>query len=56
MGRTEVEKWAPITPYLYYEDVATAAAWLERAFGFREREKETLRGPDGNALYARQQE
>ena len=25
-----------ITPYLYYEDVAGALAWLERAFGFRE--------------------
>jgi uncharacterized glyoxalase superfamily protein PhnB len=25
-----------ITPYLLYEDVATALEWLERAFGFQE--------------------
>jgi hypothetical protein len=45
------EKPAPITPYLYYEDVAGALAWLSRVFGFREREKETSVGPDPLARF-----
>jgi uncharacterized glyoxalase superfamily protein PhnB len=30
-----------ITPYLLYEDVDTAAAWLAQAFGFREVDRST---------------
>ena len=39
-----------ITPYLYYEDVAGALAWLSRAFGFRERLR--MPGPDGRIVHA----
>ena len=39
-----------ITPYLYYEDVASALAWLSRAFGFRERMR--MPGPDGKIMHA----
>ena len=39
-----------ITPYLYYEDVAKALAWLSRAFGFRERMR--MPGPDGKIMHA----
>ena len=39
-----------ITPYLYYEDVASALAWLARTFGFRERMR--MPGPDGKIMHA----
>jgi uncharacterized glyoxalase superfamily protein PhnB len=39
-----------ITPYLYYENVANALAWLTRAFGFRERMR--IPGPDGKITHA----
>jgi uncharacterized glyoxalase superfamily protein PhnB len=39
-----------ISPYLFYEDVAAALAWLADAFGFRERLRYT--GPDGTVLHA----
>ena len=39
-----------ISPYLYYEDVAAALAWLERAFGLRERMR--IAGPDGEIAHA----
>jgi uncharacterized glyoxalase superfamily protein PhnB len=39
-----------ISPYLYYQDVAAALAWLERAFGFRERVR--MPGPDGRIMHA----
>jgi PhnB protein len=39
-----------ITPYLLYEDVATAIAWLTRAFGFSERLR--IPGPDGKITHA----
>ena len=39
-----------ITPYLYYEDVDGALAWLTKAFGFRERMR--LPGPDGRIVHA----
>ena len=42
-----------ITPYLYYEDPATALAWLARAFGFRERLR--MPGPDGSVMHAEMQ-
>jgi uncharacterized glyoxalase superfamily protein PhnB len=39
-----------ISPYLYYEDVAAALAWLSRAFGLRERMR--MAGPDGVVAHA----
>ena len=39
-----------ITPYLFYEDVAGALAWLAKAFGFRERMR--MPGPDGKIMHA----
>jgi uncharacterized glyoxalase superfamily protein PhnB len=36
-----------IIPHLPYEDVATAVEWLERAFGFREREGARIVSPTG---------
>lgn len=39
-----------ITPYLLYEDVASALDWLTKAFGFRERMR--LPGPDGKITHA----
>ena len=35
-----------ITPYLYYEDVAAAMKWLEKAFGFKAYGPK-MKGPDG---------
>ena len=34
-----------LCPYLYYEDMAAALAWLAESFGFRERMRTT--NPDG---------
>ena len=39
-----------ISPYLYYEDVAGALAWLSRAFGLKERMR--MPGPDGRVAHA----
>lgn len=39
-----------VAPYLFYEDVAAALAWLEEAFGFRERMR--MPGPDGRIRHA----
>ena len=39
-----------ISPYLYYEDVASALDWLARAFGFRERHR--IAAPDGKVVHA----
>ena len=44
------ENMPRITPYLYYEDVASAVDWLARAFGFRERMR--MPGPDGKIVHA----
>jgi len=44
------ENMPRITPYLYYEDVAGALAWLSRTCGFRERMR--LPGPDGKVMHA----
>jgi len=52
MSESAQEKSAPVTPYLYYEDVAGALTWLSRVFGFREREKETMRGSEGRVLHS----
>ncbi|MBA2529828.1 MAG: VOC family protein [Euzebyales bacterium] len=39
-----------VTPYLLYQDVASALGWLARAFGFRERLRFT--GEDGAVNHA----
>jgi PhnB protein len=39
-----------ISPYLYYEDVAGALAFLDRAFGLKERVR--MPGPDGKIMHA----
>jgi PhnB protein len=44
------ENMPRITPYLLYEDVAAALAFLTRAFGFRERMR--LPGPGGKIAHA----
>ena len=40
-----------ITPYLYYEDVAAAMAWLAKAFGLK-RVGRAMKGPDGKINHA----
>jgi PhnB protein len=40
----------PVTPYLYYRDVAAALDWLAKAFGWRE--KMRAAGPDGRPFHA----
>ena len=44
------ENMPRISPYLYYEDVASALEWLSRAFGFRERHR--IAGPGGKVVHA----
>jgi uncharacterized glyoxalase superfamily protein PhnB len=39
-----------VTPYLLYEDVAGALAWLAKAFGLKERMR--MPGPDGKIVHA----
>ena len=39
-----------VTPYLYYQDVATALRWLADAFGLRESFR--MQGPDGKVSHA----
>jgi uncharacterized glyoxalase superfamily protein PhnB len=41
----------PITPYLYYEDVARALRFLAKAFGFR-KHGAPMPGPDGKISHA----
>lgn len=40
-----------ITPYLYYEDVGAALAFLSKAFGFRKLGR-PMSGPDGRVQHA----
>ncbi len=49
MPKNPPENMPRITPYLYYEDVATALDWLTSAFGFRERLR--MPGPDGKITH-----
>ncbi|MEJ1964609.1 MAG: VOC family protein [Gammaproteobacteria bacterium] len=39
-----------ITPYLLYEDLPAALEWLSKAFGLRERTRQTA--PDGRPVHA----
>ncbi len=41
-----------VTPYLFYEDVAGALAWLTRVFGLVEREVETMKNEEGKVVHA----
>ena len=41
-----------VTPYLFYEDVAGALAWLARVFGLVEREVETMKNEEGKVVHA----
>ncbi|HXI03038.1 MAG TPA: VOC family protein [Candidatus Saccharimonadales bacterium] len=50
MVRNPPEDCPRITPYLLYEDVGNALAWLARTFGLRERMK--MPGPDGKIMHA----
>jgi len=43
---------AVVTPYLLYEDVKGALGFLAKAFGFHEREIETMTGPSGNVVHS----
>jgi PhnB protein len=44
------ENMPRITPYLLYEDVEAALAWLPKAFGLKERMR--MPGPDGKIVHA----
>jgi PhnB protein len=44
------ENMPRITPYLLYEDVASALDWLAKVFGLRERVR--MPGPDGKITHA----
>jgi len=50
MPATPPKDMPRITPYLYYEDVAGALAWLARSFGLKERMR--MPGPDGSIMHA----
>ncbi len=50
MPKNPPENMPRITPYLYYEDVATALDWLTSAVGFSERLRRP--GPDGKITQA----
>ena len=52
MADEKVRQESPITPYLYYEDVARALQWLSRTFGFVERKQETISDSDGQVVHA----
>lgn len=52
MAENAAGNLAPITPYLYYEDLAGALDWLSRVFRFRERKQETMRNPEGRVVHA----
>ncbi len=50
MVQNPPENMPRITPYLLYQDVESALAWLSSAFGFRERLR--FPGPDGKIVHA----
>ncbi len=50
MAKNLPENTPVITPYLLYEDVGAALAWLGSAFGFRETFR--MPGPDGKVAHA----
>ncbi len=50
MPKNPPENMPRVSPYLYYEDVAAALAWLVRSFGFKERVR--MPGPQGEIMHA----
>jgi uncharacterized glyoxalase superfamily protein PhnB len=42
----------PLSAFLAYEDVAAAAAWLQRSFGFTEDAGSRMLGADGSVKHA----
>ncbi len=50
MPQIPPEDMPRITPYIFYEDVGSALAWLSQAFGFRERPR--MPGPEGSIMHA----
>jgi PhnB protein len=46
----EIDAAQPVTPFLYYDDVAAGIEWLASAYGFQERFR--LDGPSGVVLHA----
>lgn len=52
MTTHNAEATSRITPYLYYEDLASALRWLAENFGFREREAETKRSGSGSIVHS----
>ena len=47
---TKLAEHQKIVPFLFYEDVAAAIAWLDEAFGFSENFR--LEMPDGKVMHA----
>jgi PhnB protein len=52
MTTQNAEATSRITPYLYYEDLASALRWLADNFGFRERQEETQRSGSGSIVHS----
>jgi PhnB protein len=50
MPKNPPEGYPRIVPYLYYQDVASALAWLASAYGLKE--KMRMAGPDGGIMHA----
>jgi PhnB protein len=50
MPQNPPQGYPRIAPYLYYEDVAGALAFLARAYGFKEMVR--MPGPDGGIMHA----
>ncbi len=50
MAQTPPEGMPRMTPYLFYNDLAAALQWLEKAFGFQPRM--SMPGPNGEIVHA----
>lgn len=50
MVKNPPEGMPRLTPYLYYNDLAAALEWLDKAFGFEERMR--IPGEDGGIMHA----
>ena len=53
MPKNPPEGMPRVTPYIFYADVETALAWLEKTFGFERRGE--IPGPDGAIMHAEMQ-
>ena len=52
MSMAQLNTTQRVSPYLFYEDVGRAIAWLVEAFGFTERMRLTLPGHGGAVAHA----